>query len=377
MTPLLRLSPFIEPVAVEAWDAWFRWRERGELHDVSIEDTWRRVAVTLASTEAEGGQRRWLARFLNAFARWRLLPDERLLAAAGTGAVTWRDGELHAALNLAAFVPADAHSTPRVDPAAIGECAEVAVRALDNAALLAGIAVPELRIGMVGVADALLLLGLDYDSYAGRAQAAAFARAVAEGCLRANVVLARERGATPDGTRQAIARVRKLELEWQRDAERHGLRHRELTAITSQPRLALLANDVADALDPLLGRIHWHTIAGPEGPRSIQSAGYALGVLHADGDPQEHDHVVPRNLSTAPQLAMHAAVQPWIDAPIDCPLLLEAEPGPAQQAEARTQAEALGLGAPTWRTPSALQGREATAQRASRGMYKPVTEATP
>lgn len=377
MTLFLRLSPFIEPVAVEAWDAWFRWRERGDLRDVSIEDTWRRVAVALASVEADGGKRRWLARFLKAFANWQLLPDERLLAAAGTGAVTWRDGDLHAALNIAAFVPVDAHSTLDIDPAAIGDCAEVAVRVLDNAALLAGIAAPRLRIGMVGVADALLLLGLDYDSEAGCARAAAFARAVAEGCLRANVELARERGATPDDTRQAIARVRKLEPEWQRDAERHGLRHRQLTAITSQPRLALLANDVADALDPLLGKNHWHTIAGPDGPRSIQSSGYALGVLHADGDPQGESRAVLRDLSPAAQLAMRAAVQPWIDAPIDCPLLLEGEPDPAQQAEARSQAGVLGLGAPRWRTLSALQDHEAAAMHEGIEPYKAITGTSP
>ena len=37
-------SPFVSPVAVEAWDTWFRWRENGTLHDDTVDATWRRVA---------------------------------------------------------------------------------------------------------------------------------------------------------------------------------------------------------------------------------------------------------------------------------------------------------------------------------------------
>lgn len=55
-------APFIDAAAVEAWDAWFRWRD-DELHDLSIEDTWWRVAATLASAEAEPEACRWRSRF--------------------------------------------------------------------------------------------------------------------------------------------------------------------------------------------------------------------------------------------------------------------------------------------------------------------------
>ena len=44
-------SPFLDPVAVEAWDAWFRWREDGQLRDISVEATWERVAGALAQAE--------------------------------------------------------------------------------------------------------------------------------------------------------------------------------------------------------------------------------------------------------------------------------------------------------------------------------------
>lgn len=356
-------SPFIEPVAVEAWDAWFRWRQHAELRDVSIEDTWRRVAGALASVEAEGARRVWLSRFLKVFVNWQLLPDERLLAAAGTGRVSWSGEALHAVVNAAAFVEAGPHASRRIDLAAVTQCAEVAVRALDNAALLAGTPSPNLRIGLIGVADALALLGAGYDSDAGRAQAAALAGALAEGCFRASTELAIERGATTGGPDSAIARAQRWGMppEWLRSARRRGLRHRQLTAMTSQPRVALLANDVADALDPLLGEHHPHVIASQNGQQTIYSSGYALSVLEAAGKVDTPPPATLVDLPWTAQLAMRAAVQPWMDAAVAYPLLLERPPDATLAADVLRQAAKHGLDAPSWRIPAASVVRTAAA----------------
>lgn len=314
-----RQSLFIDLAAVEAWDAWFRWREQADLRDFSIEDTWQRVAATLASAEP-AETRTWQARFMHALASWRLLPDERLLANAGTGRITWNDGALHAVLNAATFVTPGAAAP--IDLTAVSDCAALAVRALDNAALLAGAAAPRLRIGVVGMADALLLSGLDYDSEDGRALAGTFARTLAQGAFCASIALACDRGARGSDTNATIARAGRLGLpdEFLRDAERHGLRHLRATAITSQRRLALLANDVADALDPLQGDNHCCLIDAPDGQRTMHSAGYALNLLRArDCKSGRRDSVT--TLSPIAQSAMRAAVQPWVDEPIAYPMM--------------------------------------------------------
>jgi hypothetical protein len=41
-------SAFMTPLAVETWDAWFRWRDRGQLRDRTIDATWERVATCLS-----------------------------------------------------------------------------------------------------------------------------------------------------------------------------------------------------------------------------------------------------------------------------------------------------------------------------------------
>ncbi len=351
MTDPTRLSPFIEPAAVEAWDAWFRWRHHAHLCDVSIDDTWRRVAGALAAVESEDGRALWFGRFLDVLATWQLLPDERLLAAAGTGPTPWHGETLDAVLNLAAFVATDRDDTKRIDPVDVAQVAEVAVRMLDNAALLAGVTAPRLRIGLTGVADALALLGCGYDDDAGRVLVAAWARALAEGSFAASAELALERGAT-GGAIPAIERaiLRGFAPDVVRAAHHHGLRHRRLTAIVPHPRLALLANDVADALDPLQDAPHPRTIiAAPGDGRTMYSSGCALNVLQAGGS---RAHAAPATLAALPwsaQIRMRAAVQPWMDEPIAYHLLFTAEPDAQQVVEMSQQAAVLGLAAPTWR----------------------------
>ncbi|MBS0432042.1 MAG: hypothetical protein JSS21_06510, partial [Proteobacteria bacterium] len=348
----------IDLAAVEAWDAWFRWREETCLRDLSIEDTWRRVSAALVSIEPGKEHATWQKRFMDAFASWRLLPDERLLACAGTGRVMCRNGVLHASLNAAGFVWSGQTAGASMDLAALSDCAALAVRVLDNAALQADIAVPHLRIGMIGIADALALLGLHYDSDSGRMQTAAMGRALAEGCLRGNVMLAAERGSCGHGARASMtrARLRGFPDDLLRAAARHGVRHPQLTAFTSQPRLALLANDVADAADPLRRRNHAIMISASDGQRTtVRSSGYALNILHAGGmEPESMPDTLP-DMPWMAQIKMRAALQAWVDEPIDYPLLATDDLGEAQRLEARELAATHELGDPVWREVASLQ----------------------
>jgi ribonucleoside-diphosphate reductase alpha chain len=353
MTESRRASPFTDLASVHAWDAWFRWRDQAVPRDATIEDTWHRVATALASAEAGHAAGQHL-RCMDALASWRLLPDERLLRDAGTGRITWRDGILHAVLNAAAFVPSGSGSGIAISLTSLTDCATLAVRVLDNAALLAGVTAPRLRIGLIGIADALALLGFGYDSDAGRAQAASMARALTEGCFIGNTQLAAERGACADDIRATLARaaLRHTPQVMLHDAARHGLRHAQLTAITSQPRLALLANDVADAADPLRGENHAHVIAALSGQRVIRSSGYALNLLRKRGTGRGDWPATLAEMPCTTQIMMRAVLQPWMDETITYPLLATHRLDEHQRHEARRQAALHGLGDPVWRDPS-------------------------
>ncbi len=319
-------SPFIDAAAVEAWDAWFRWRDHGQLRDVSIDATWQRIATSLAAAETDSVNAR-TQQILGAISQWRLVLDERLLSTLGTGRGALIDDPV-AVLNAAAFVSTGDSTEAAFDFAMLHEVAGLALRCLDNAAILlpaAGLS-QNLRIGLIGVADALALLATPFDSAAGRACAAAMARALAEGCLAANIQLAAQRGAQSvcNEALLDILHRRAMPAELLASANQHGLRYRQLTAITAHPRLALFANNVSDALDPM--------------PQRATKSNSRTEVLNT-----------PVVVSIEAQLELRGAMQPWIDAPIEYPIRVPHAPDPSSISRYGRLAAAHDLGELCWR----------------------------
>jgi ribonucleoside-diphosphate reductase alpha chain len=73
----------IAPISRQIWDAKYRLKSADFTPvDLTIEDTWRRVARALAATEAEPG--RWEEPFYRALEDFRFLPAGRILSGAGT-----------------------------------------------------------------------------------------------------------------------------------------------------------------------------------------------------------------------------------------------------------------------------------------------------
>ena len=338
------LSPFLDPAAVNAWDAWFRLREDGELRDLSIESTWRRVADAL-ECEDLACHGPIAERCYEALARWQLLFDERILATAGSARAQWPEDPV-AVLNLAGFVQAPFSAHARVDYPAVRETAELAVRCLDCTSRHDPKAACAPRIGMIGLADALALLGQPYDSQGGRDATGNMAQALAEGCLAANVRQARDLGprveCTPDLRTRMTSRGMPGELI--REAARTGLRFRELTSITTQRGLALFANNVSDALDPLCPGEQVTT-------RNANPAGYAAAVARlapAQAQATMRLATAREEVSVRDQIRLRGAAQPWIDLPIDYPIRIREAPDPPSESSWRELAHAYSLGAPRW-----------------------------
>ncbi|QSX77670.1 glycyl radical enzyme family protein [Agrilutibacter solisilvae] len=225
---------------------------------MTIDDTWRRVADTVAAVNGTQAPL-WAHRYIDAFSRWRLLPDERLLRCLGTTHLAAADGPPAAALNASSFVEVAFGAGARFNRNLCADTATLAVRLLDDAVLSGALRGGEgLRIGVVGFDDALMKLGLVYTSPHARELARTLALAVAEGCLRGSTDLAEERGPTA-----SVQVTQALATHWRAHgvgetvverARRCGLRHAPLTAIQRHPLLARLANGSSDALDPAQAR---------------------------------------------------------------------------------------------------------------------------
>jgi hypothetical protein len=231
----------------------------------------------------------WTGRYIEAFARWRLLPDERLLRCAGTGLAHETADAPAAVLNVVAFVDAWLGMPPRFNRKGFMDTAALAVHLLDDARLATRLFTADsgLRIGVIGFGDALAKLGLPYDSCAARDFARALATDLAEGCLRGAVSLAAERGAFASAPSPGLAarlQAQEMPAALVEAVQRHGVRHVQLTSIEPHPLLARLANGASDALDPI-------AIPGHRTPPSLAA------WLDAER-------------------AIVAGMQPWIDAPI-------------------------------------------------------------
>lgn len=326
MSPTTR---FTDPTAVDAWDRWFRWRNSDSLRDRTIDDTWWRVADALTAVDGAQAQT-WAQRYVDAFSRWQLLPDERLLRMAGTDTGLRPFDSPAATLNVAAFVVAPLTRQARFDGERFAGIAGLAVRLLDDALVTMHgptSTFADLRIGLIGLADALQLLGVAYDGAGAAEQSRTVGKAFAAGTLQGTIELAGERGPIDGSPGQRVARWRdrgtpEALIE---DALCRGVRHHRLTAIALQPRLTLLSNNASDALDP-----------AP--PRRDQGSGGTSSNSAIDS----------QAMLTA-QLAIRAAIQPWIDVPIDYPFVMSGKPDP-QTIESYTRlAGAYGLSEPTFR----------------------------
>jgi len=78
------MSRFSAPIAEQIWDMKYRLkRADGTPDDLTVEDTWRRIARALAAPEADSAG--WEERFFAALEDFRFLPAGRITAGAGTG----------------------------------------------------------------------------------------------------------------------------------------------------------------------------------------------------------------------------------------------------------------------------------------------------
>ena len=77
-------GPFISDISSRIWDIRYRYRESGKIIDLTVEDTWRRVARALAEVERQDKEI-WEQRFYQVLEGFRFLPGGRIQAGAGTG----------------------------------------------------------------------------------------------------------------------------------------------------------------------------------------------------------------------------------------------------------------------------------------------------
>lgn len=233
-------------------------------------------------------------------------------------------------LNLPRFVRVPFTPAANLDWPALEAAAALAVRFLDNVIDASGFPLPQqaeqahgsrrLGLGLTGLADALILLGLRYDSEAGRALAAEVLRRLRDTAYTASCNLAQEKGPFPFFDRDRYLDgdyVATLPPAIRNAIASHGLRNSHLLAIAPTGTISLLAGNVSSGIEPVYAARHERDVLSPDGQRTrftLDDWACALWRREHEGTPPAL--VTAHQLAPADHLQMQAALQPYVDSAI-------------------------------------------------------------
>ncbi|MEQ8484920.1 MAG: adenosylcobalamin-dependent ribonucleoside-diphosphate reductase [Pseudomonadales bacterium] len=290
--------------------------------------------------------------------------------------------------NLTAFVREPFTPNARFDHVALAERVPVAVRLLDDVVTVSGFPLPEQRaealatrrigLGFMGLGSALVMLGLDYDSDAGRALAADVAATLRDSAYAASIDLAAELGPCPAYHRRRYSKgafVGRLPAPLLTRLRRHGIRNSHLTAIAPTGTISLLADNVSSGIEPVFQADYERRLSEPGGRRrTVRLTDYACLTWrqHRSGDAGLPPALqTARELSPEAHLKMQAAVQPFVDQAISKTINVPEHLPFEQFQDIYRQAHALGLKGVTVFRPRpdrpGILGGEPPAQRTGSG----------
>ncbi|MEF8792872.1 adenosylcobalamin-dependent ribonucleoside-diphosphate reductase [Thiohalorhabdus sp.] len=276
-------------------------------------------------------------------------------------------------INLAAFVRDPFGANARLDLDGIRELVPTAVRMLDNtidASRFPLVQQAEVErgnrrvgLGITGLADALIMLGLRYDSAAGRAQAETAMRTITETAYRASAALAREKGAFPDLDTDGYlgsAFIEGLPEDIRDSIAAHGMRNSHVTAIAPTGTISLLADNVSAGLEPAFDfrfRRRVLELDGTTREYSVEDFAHRLWRQKAGDDAALPEAFIRApDLAPAEHLAMQAALQPWVDSSISKTVNIPADFPFADFQDVYERAYQLGVKGCTTYRPTAERG---------------------
>ncbi|WP_323006159.1 adenosylcobalamin-dependent ribonucleoside-diphosphate reductase [Pseudorhodobacter sp.] len=242
-------------------------------------------------------------------------------------------------INLATLVTDPFGPKAELDPEALKTLVATAIRMMDNVIDASRFPLPQqqaeakakrrIGLGVTGLADALLMLGLRYGDEQAAAQTERWMKAIARAAYLASVELAKEKGAFPlfDAKKYLASGTMMAMDEDVREAIRsHGIRNALLTSIAPTGTISLYAGNVSSGIEPVFAYAYTRKVLQKDGSRSEEEVvDYAVRLwrdLH--GDTPLPDYFV--NAQTLPPLdhvRMQAAAQKWVDSSIsktiNCP----------------------------------------------------------
>jgi ribonucleoside-diphosphate reductase alpha chain len=245
-------------------------------------------------------------------------------------------------INLARLIINAFENNAMIDEAELERLVAYAVRMMDNVIDVSNFplqqqkqeAINKRRIGLgvTGLADALLMLGITYGSDEAVAQTEAWMKKIQHAAYRASVNLAKERGAFPLFDREKYLEsptVQDLDEDLKAEISDYGIRNALLTSIAPTGTISLWAGNVSSGIEPVFHYSYIRKVTNKDGSKSEQLVvDYAVKLYREkfglDDDAELPDYFVSAmTLDPQSHVRMQAAAQKWVDSSIsktiNCP----------------------------------------------------------
>jgi ribonucleoside-diphosphate reductase alpha chain len=226
-----------------------------------------------------------------------------------------------------------------LDEAALTDLVATAVRMMDNvvdasrfpldAQRAEAKAKRRIGLGVTGLADALLMVGLRYGSQEAAAQTDKWMHAIARASYLASVDLAKEKGAFPlfDADKfLASGAMQDMDDDVCDAIRQNGIRNALLTSIAPTGTISLYAGNVSSGIEPVFAYAYTRKVLQKDGSRTEEEVvDYAVQMWRdLKGDAPLPDYFVnAQTLAPLDHVRMQAAAQKWIDSSIsktiNCP----------------------------------------------------------
>jgi len=242
-------------------------------------------------------------------------------------------------INMARLVSNPFEATAALDDAALQELVATSVRMMDNvvdaskfpleAQAQEAAAKRRIGLGVTGLADALLMVGLRYGSDEAARQTSDWLHAIARAAYLASVDLAKEKGAFPLFDAEGFlssGNMKGMDDDVRDAIAEHGIRNALLTSIAPTGTISLYAGNVSSGIEPVFAYSYTRKVLQKDGSRTEEEVvDYAVALWREKfGDAPLPDYFVnAQTLAPADHVKMQAAAQRWVDSSIsktiNCP----------------------------------------------------------
>lgn len=233
-------------------------------------------------------------------------------------------------VNLTRFVSAPFSPHARLDMERLKHTVQVAVRLLDNVIDASRFPLPRqaesahatrrIGLGITGLADAFLMLGMRYGSSVSLALAGEIMGLVRDTAYRTSISLAEEKGSFRALDRDRYLEgsfVRRLPADIRQGIAEKGIRNSHLLAIAPTGTISLLAGNVSSGLEPVFAASYRRKVLDENGnPQELSLTDYAVELwrlMTGSRTGLPPNFVTIDELPVSAHLDMQAALQPFVD----------------------------------------------------------------